>query len=57
VDVRAENKKTKLAPVGEDEFISEESGSNYAFNRNAKGAVTGLVLLNVNGLFLTKKSE
>jgi len=51
------NKKTKLVPVGDDEFIAEDSGSNYGFNRNAKGAVTGLVLLNVDGLFLTRKAE
>jgi CubicO group peptidase (beta-lactamase class C family) len=49
-------KKAKLLPVGNDEFIAEGSDSAYKFMRNGKGQVTGLSLLSVNGLFLSKRS-
>jgi CubicO group peptidase (beta-lactamase class C family) len=49
-------KKVKLVPLGTDEFMTEAGdGSGYRFMRNDKGQVTGLSILHVNGLFLTKK--
>lgn len=48
-------KKAKILPVGNDEFIVDGSDSTYKFMRNGKGQVTGLSLLHINGLFLTKK--
>jgi CubicO group peptidase (beta-lactamase class C family) len=52
----SQRKKVKLVPVGADEFIADgNSDSAYRFMRNDKGQVTGLSLLHVNGLFLTKK--
>ncbi len=53
------NKKAKLTAVAEDEFIAEggDSETSYGFNRNAKGMVTGMTILGVNGLFLSRLSQ
>jgi D-alanyl-D-alanine carboxypeptidase len=53
--IASSGKKAKLVPVGNDEFMVEGSESAYKFMRSGKGRVTGLSLLHVNGLFLTKK--
>ena len=55
--VTSPGKKAKLIPVGDDEFIVEGSNGEtaYEFKRNAGGIVTGVSLLSVNGLFLSKQ--
>lgn len=54
--ISQKNKKTRLFQSGKDEFMPEDNYEMiYGFARNAKGAVTGLSLLSVNGLFLMKQ--
>lgn len=54
--LEAKGKKVKLVAAGNDEFVAGDGEENYyKFMRNSKDQVTGLSLLSVNGLFLTKK--
>ena len=50
-------KKLKLTPTSQDEFIIEESRgeSGVGFNRNDQGAITSLSLLDQNGIMLSRK--
>lgn len=52
-------KKAKFVPVGKDEFIVEGSDGEaiYEFKRSANGTVTGVSLLNIDGLFLSKQPK
>jgi len=49
-------KKLKLTPTSQDEFIIEESRgeSSVGFNRNHQGAITSLSLLDQNGIMLSR---
>src|SRR5262249_15038831 len=50
-------KRVKLAPVSDDEFSIEGSdgASSVGFNRNSQGRITCLILLDQNGITLSRQ--